>query len=123
MNKKKCSRCKKLLKLEYFWKCRSNTDGYQYYCKKCLEEYQSIYAPELKGKFTGMRDKTKDKLLEAYYKNPAPKSLTDWADLAGVARATVYRNRLAFKFITSVPATKKNDKTKLLYYLRIEEMI
>lgn len=32
---KQCSRCKKIKNIEYFSKCSSNPDGFQYICKSC----------------------------------------------------------------------------------------
>lgn len=34
---KKCSKCRKSLSLKYFYKDKSSKDGYQNYCKKCLD--------------------------------------------------------------------------------------
>jgi hypothetical protein len=34
-NNKKCSKCKKLLDISKFGKCKTASDGLQYYCKEC----------------------------------------------------------------------------------------
>ena len=39
---KKCSKCEEIKSYEFFSKCKTYKDGYNYKCKKCVNEYYNI---------------------------------------------------------------------------------
>lgn len=50
MKKKKCSKCKKIKKLDGFHKNSKSPDGYMAQCKKCRNRYTKEYTAEVKTK-------------------------------------------------------------------------
>lgn len=68
---KTCSRCKELKPLTSYSKCKSNKDGYKYYCKECIKE---TYKPKSKErarlhskKWREANKETSSKLWSDYY--------------------------------------------------------
>lgn len=48
MAEKQCRKCKCVKQMEAFSKCVTNPDGHQYWCRKCVSEYQQT--PEVRAR-------------------------------------------------------------------------
>ncbi len=69
---KKCSKCKKKLKLEKFYKDRYKKDGLKSQCKKCINKSEKKYRENNPIKFKQYREKNRDKIIQQkkkYYLN------------------------------------------------------
>jgi len=66
---KKCTMCKKILKLNWFNKKRASRDGYRSSCKTCNKKTSVLYFNTERGYLTNIYNSIKQKVYKVRYNN------------------------------------------------------
>lgn len=119
MNKKRCPRCKRLLSIDKFCKCKTSKDGLHWWCTLCRKKYDERYYKSKKGKLVrqkyyqskkGKAANRKGQLKARY--NITPKQYNRMFKKQNECCAVCGKSQLSFKNKLAVDHDHKTGKVR-----------